>query len=101
MNLSELKHEIWKDKRVKEIGLKKSEVKILVDVFIEHIRLAILKHGVVKLQGLFTIKVKRAKGRKMKNLTGETIKLNDYNKLNFSLSEKTRKVLKQYEETNE
>lgn len=99
MNLSKLIHEIWKDDRVQELGIRKGEVKILVNVFLDHILKSLLNHGIVKLQGLFTLKIKKAKGRKIRNpQTGEIMYCHDYNKLNIAPSKRLEDGLKNYVE---
>lgn len=91
MNLSKLIHEIWKDSRIKALRLRKDEVEIIMEVFLEHIGRGILQHGVVKLRGLFTIDVRTAKGRKIRNpSTGETMFSKDYRKLGLKPSKKLK-----------
>lgn len=96
MNLSKLIHEVWKDERTKELRLRKDEIEILVDVFLDQISKGILKYGVVKLRGLFTIDVRTAKGRKIRNpSTGEPMYSKDYNKLGLKPSKKLKDDMKQ------
>lgn len=91
MNLAKLIHEIWKDERTRELRIRKDEVAILMDVFIDHIGQGILKYGVVKLRGLFTIDVREAKGRRIRNpSTGETMYSKDYFKLGLKPSKKIK-----------
>lgn len=98
MKLSRLIHEVWKDKRTKELRLRKDEVKILVDVVLDHILEGLLTYGKVKLQGLFTLSIKRAKGRRIANpQTGEEMFSNDYNKLKLEPSKRLKDGLKDYE----
>lgn len=97
MKLSKLIHEVWKDPRTKELRLRKDEVKILVNVVIDQILKGLLTHGIVKLQGLFTLKVKKAKGRKIRNpQTKEIMYSNDYNKINLEPSKRLSEGLKEY-----
>lgn len=96
MNLSKLIHEIWKDERTKELRLRKDEIEILVEVFLDQISKGILKHGMVKLRGLFTIDVRTAKGRKIRNpSTGEPMYSKDYNKLGLKPSKRLKEDMKQ------
>lgn len=95
MNLSKLVHEIWKDSRTKALRLRKDEVEILVDVFLDHIGRGILKHGAVKLRGLFTVDLRKAKGRKIRNpSTGEIMFSSDYQKLGLKPSKKLKDGMK-------
>lgn len=95
MNLSKLIHEVWKDDRTRELRLRKDEVKILAEVFIDHIGNGLLKHGVVKLQGLFTLEIRQAKGRRIKNpQTGEHMFSSDYHKIGIKPSKKIKDGLK-------
>lgn len=95
MNLSELIHAVWKDKRVSDKNLRKDEVKVVVEVFVDHIVKALLAYGKVKIQGLFTIDVRKAKGRKIANpQTGEHMYSKDYYKLGLEPSKKVKEGLK-------
>ena len=67
MKLSELIHEVWKDKRVRELKIRKSEVEVVVKVFVDHIVKSLLLYGKVKMQGLFTLDVRKIRGRKIGN----------------------------------
>ena len=97
MNLSELKNAVHKDKRIKELRLRKDEVKIIVDVVIDHMLKGLLDYGKLKLQGLFTLDIRRAKGRKIANpQTGEHMYSNDYNKVGIEPSKALREGLKDY-----
>ena len=98
MNLSQLKKAVHKDPRVKEMRLRQDEVKIVVDVIIDHIVSGLLKYGVVKLRGLFTLRIREAKGRKIANpQTGEEMYIDDYNKINLEPSKRLKDGLKNYE----
>lgn len=91
LNLSQLKSAVHKDERIKEMKLLKSEVKIIVDVIIDHIGKGLLRYGVLKLQGLFTLDVRKAKGRKIANpQTGEKMYSKDYYKIGIKPSKKIK-----------
>lgn len=91
MNLSQLKSAVHKDPRIKELRLRKDEVKIIVDVIIEHMRNGLLNYGKLKLQGLFTLKTKKAKGRKISNpKSGEHMYSQDYYKVKLEPSKKLK-----------
>ena len=95
MNLSKLIYEIRKDERTKSLRLRKDEIEILVEVFLEQIAKGILKHGVVKLRGLFTVDIRTAKGRKIRNpSTGEVMYSRDYTKLGLKPSAKLKAEMK-------
>lgn len=97
MKLSELIHEIWSDPRTRELRLRKDEVKIIVNVVIDKILEGLLKHGKVKLQDLFTLKIREAKGRKIRNpQTKEIMYSKDYNKVNLEPSKRLKEGLKNY-----
>jgi nucleoid DNA-binding protein len=82
LKLSKLIHEVWEDERTRELRLRKDEVKILVNVMIDHIVKGLLKHGEVKLRGLFTLDVREIKGRKIRNpQTKEEMYIDDYYKV--------------------
>ncbi|QPK89744.1 HU family DNA-binding protein [Bacillus velezensis] len=96
MNLSKLIDAVHKDNRIRRLGIRKDEVKILAEVLIDHIGIGLLSHGIVKLRGLLTLKVKRAKGRKIQNpQTGEKMFSKDYNKVVIIPSKKIKNQLKQ------
>lgn len=95
MNLSKLIHEVWQDQRTREMRLRKDEVKTLVEVLIDHIIKGLLDHGKVKIKGLFTLKVRKAKGRKISNpRTGEHMFINDYFKVGIDASKRLKEELK-------
>lgn len=56
---------MWKDKRIRELRLRKSEVGVVIKVFVDHVVEALLMHGKVKMQGLFTLDVRKIKGRRI------------------------------------
>ena len=97
MKLSKLIHEVWKDERVKKLGLRKGEVRILVNVVIDQILKGLLTHGKIKLLGLFTLDIRKAKGRKIAHpQTGEEMYSNDYYKIGIGQSKRLREGLKKY-----
>ena len=99
MKLSKLIHEVWKDERVRKLGLRKREVAVVVNVVIDQILKGLLSYGNVKLLGLFTIKIKKAKGRKIAHpRTGEEMYSNDYYKVNIEPSKRLKDGLKDYKE---
>lgn len=97
MKLSNLIHEVWKDERVKALRIRKSEVRILAEVFLDHIGKGLLKYGVVKLHGLFTLEVRKAKGRKIRNPQNKKeMYIDDYHKLGVIPSKNIKQGLKEY-----
>ena len=91
MKLSELKHRVWKDERIKDLRLRKDEIKLIIDVVLEYILKGLLEDKLIKLKGLFTLDVRKAKGRKISNpQTGEHMHSEDYYKVGITYS----KVLK-------
>lgn len=104
MNLSKLVHRVWKNERVQETKINKSDVRIIVNVMVDEIVKALLEHKKLKMQGLFTLKIRTAKGRKIKNpRTHETMEINDYLKVGIEPSKALRdglKKLKQKEDGN-
>lgn len=97
MNLSKLIHEVWKDKRVKDLGIRKSEVKTIMKVAIDHIVKGLLQHGKLKIMGLFTLTIKEAKGRRIRNpQTGEPMRSKDYNKIKIEPSNRLKDGLKKF-----
>jgi nucleoid DNA-binding protein len=97
LNLSQLKNAVHKDERIKELRLRKDEVKIIVDVVIDHMLIGLLKNGLLKLQGLFTLDIRKAKGRKIANpQTGEHMYSKDYFKVGVEPSKRLKDGLKNY-----
>lgn len=97
MNLSQLKSVVHKDPRIKELRLRKDEVKIIVDVVIDHMFKGLLQYGILKLQSLFTLDIREAKGRKIANpQTGEHMYSKDYNKIGIEPSKRLKDGLKNY-----
>lgn len=98
MNLSDLISAVHKDKRVKDLGIRKHEVKILTEVFIDLIGKGLISYGIVKLQGLFTLDIRKAKGRNIANpQTGEHMKSKDYYKIGIKPSKKVKEGLSNLE----
>ena len=96
--MSELKHSVWEDERVRKMGIRKGEIKIIVDVVIEKIVEGLFIYGCVKLKGLFTLEIRRAKGRRITNpQTGKEMHSKDYNKIGIIPSEKVKSGLKNFE----
>ena len=96
MKLSELIHNVWKDERTRKLGIRKSEVAILVKVVIDHILEGLLNNKKIKIQGLFTLSLRKAKGRKIRNPhTKEAMHINDYYKVNIKPSERLKKGLEE------
>lgn len=96
MKLKELIHAIWKDERIRELGIRKSDVDKIVKVTIEQIVENLFKHNVVKLRGLFTIRLKKANGRKVKHpVSGEIVKVDDYYKLDIKPSKNVKDKLEE------
>jgi nucleoid DNA-binding protein len=97
LNLSQLKNAVHKDVRVKELRLRKDEVKILVDVVVDHMFAGLLRYGKLKLQSLFTLEIREAKGRKIRNpRTKEIMYSKDYNKVGIEPSKRLKDGLKKY-----
>lgn len=98
LNLSDLISAVHKDKRVKELRLRKDEVKILTEVFIDHIGKGLLSYGIVKLQGLFTLDIRKAKGRKIANpQSGKHMYSKDYYKIGVKPSKNIKEGLNNLE----
>lgn len=97
MKLSKLIHEVWKDPRTRELRLRKDEVKIIVTVVIDKIFESLMTFGIVKLQNLFTLDVRKAKGRRIANpQTGEEMYSSDYYKVGIEPSKRLHDGLKKY-----
>jgi nucleoid DNA-binding protein len=99
LNLSKLIHAVWKDERIREIRLRKDEVKLVVEVLIDHIKDGLLKYGKVKMKGLFTLDIRKAKGRKIRNpQTGEAMFSKDYYKVGLEPSKDLKEGLEKLRE---
>jgi nucleoid DNA-binding protein len=95
VKLSNLIHEVWKDERIREIRLRKDEVKLVIEVMIDHIVDGLLKYGEVKMKGLFTLDIRKAKGRKIANpQNGEHMLIDDYYKVGVEPSKRLKNGLK-------
>lgn len=87
LNLSKLIKKVSKDKRIKDMGIRQYEVKVVIKVFIELLLKSLLTYGVVKIQGLFTLNIRKAKGRKIANpQSGEHMYSKDYYKVGIEPS---------------
>ncbi|AZU98948.1 hypothetical protein pW2_116 [Bacillus phage pW2] len=95
MNLSDLIHEVWKDERVKKLKIRKSEVRVVVKVAIEHMVNGLIKNGKLMLTNLFTLDIRKIKGRKIRSVkTGEYMHSKDYYKVGLEPSQKLKNELK-------
>lgn len=93
--MTELTKAVFNDERVKELGMRGHEVKVLVRVVLEHMGKGLIEHGKIKLQGLFSMEIRGAKGRRIANpQTGEEMFSKDYNKLNVEPSKKLKDEMK-------
>ena len=96
MTLSELIHAVWKDERVRKLGLRKDEVGVVIKVFKDHIVQGLLKNRLIKIQGLFTLDIRKAKGRKIRNpQTGEEMYSKDYYKVGLEPSKEIKDGLEE------
>lgn len=94
LNLSELIKKVSKDKRIKDMGIRQYEVKVIVKVFVELLLKSLLTYGVVKIQGLFTLNIRKAKGRKIANpQSGEHMYSKDYYKVGIEPSKNLKEGL--------
>lgn len=99
MNLSKLVHEVWKDPRTRAMRLRKDEVRILVEVVIDRIVEGLLTYGRVKLQNLFTLDIRKAKGRNIAHpQTGQPMEIDDYYKVGVEPSKRLKNGLKELRE---
>jgi nucleoid DNA-binding protein len=94
LNLSELIKKVSKDKRIKDMGIRQYEVKVIIKVFIELLLKSLLTYGVVKIQGLFTLNIRKAKGRKIANpQSGKHMYSKDYYKVGIEPSKNLKEGL--------
>lgn len=101
MNLSKLIHEVWKDERVRAIRLRKDEVKLVIEVLIDLIVKGLIKNGKVKMKGLFTLDIRKAKGRKIRNpQTGKPMYSEDYFKVGLTPSKSLKEGLEKLRDSD-
>jgi len=90
---------VWKDERIREVRIRKSEVKLVIEVLIDHIVKGLLENKKVKLKGLFTLNIRKAKGRKISNpKTGEIMFSKDYYKVGIEPSKNLKEGLEKLRE---
>lgn len=93
--LSFLMDKVWKDDRVKELGIRKSEVKTIIKVFVEVLGDTLLELGKVKIRGLFTLQIRKIKGRRIRNLhTDEEMYSSDSHRIGVIPSKDMKEKLK-------
>lgn len=99
MNLSKLIKKVSKDKRIKEMGIRQYEVDLVIKVFVETLLTTFLTYGKVKIQGLFSLSIRRAKGRRIRNpQTKEIMYSSDYYKVKLEPSKKLKEGLREFKE---
>lgn len=95
MNLSKIIHEVWKDERTRELKIRKSEVELVIKVLIEVMVKNLMIYRKLKMQGLFTLDIRKVKGRKIGHpQTGEHMMIDDYYKVGLEPSKKIKEELK-------
>lgn len=93
MKLSNLIHQVWKDERTRslDVRLRKDEIKIIVQVTLDHIGKSLVKYGILKLQGLFTLEMRNVKGRKIKHpVTKKETYTKDFKRIGVKPSKKLK-----------
>lgn len=86
---------VWRDTRVSSVGFRKWEVKLIIEVFLDKVLESLLMNHKVKLQGFGTLKIKKAKGKRIKNLnTHKLMNIKDYYKVNIEPSKKLKDGMK-------
>lgn len=95
MKLSKIIHNTWQDERVKELKIKKGDVKIICVAFLDSVFEALVDTGEAKLTSLFSLKLKRSKGRKIRNIsTKETMVTKDFYRVSVEPSKALEEELK-------
>ncbi|UUV46950.1 DNA-binding protein HU [Bacillus phage vB_BanS-Thrax5] len=95
MNLTDLIHEVWKDERVRKLKIRKSEVRVVVKVAIEHMVKGLINNGKLMLTNLFTLDIRKISGRKIMNIkTGKHMQSKGYYKVGLEPSQKLKNELK-------
>lgn len=94
MNLSELIHQVWKDERTREAGIRKDQVSLIFEVLSDHIVGAIISYGQVRLRNLFTIQTRLSEGRRIAHpQTGEPMESRDHYRINIRPSKRLKEGL--------
>lgn len=95
MNLSELIHKIWEDEEIRKRKIRKSDVEIIMKSFVRIAVSSLFKYGQLKMQGLFTLGIKRIKGRTIGHpQTKEEMEIDDYYKVTLKPSKAIKDRLK-------
>lgn len=95
MNLSRLIDSVWRDARISSVGFRKWEVKLIIEVFLDKIVESLLMNNRVKLQGFATLKVKKAKGKMIRNpKTRKLMNIKDYYKVCIEPSKRLKDGMK-------
>lgn len=99
MNLTELIHKVSKDERTRELRLRQDEVKIITLVILDHIGKSLLEYGSLKLRGLFTLEIRKIRGRRIANpQTGEEMYSSDSHRIGVIPSNDMKLKLKEYKQ---
>ena len=94
MKFSDLIHKVWKDERVRELRIRKGEVKLILEVALEKMIEALLNKQHIKLWNFGTLSVKKVKGRRIANpITKEHMFINDYYRIHIEPSKRLKNVL--------
>lgn len=86
---------MWQDERIQELGIKKKEVELLMSVLSDKIATGLVDKKKIKIKGLFTLGVRKVKGRKIAHpQTHEPMYIDDYYRLHVSPSKNLKEQLK-------
>lgn len=95
MNLTEIIHKVWEDRRVRELRTRKDEVETVLKVFVDVVRTEIVKGTKIKLHRLFSLSIKKNKKRRIMNpQTKKHMYTKDYYKVHIEPSKNLKDALK-------
>ena len=98
MRYGELISATHKDARLRERRINKDITKLVISVFVEKMFEALITDGKVAIKNLFTLNVKKNKGKRILDLnTKEHRMTNDYYRIVVTPSERIKENLKEKE----
>lgn len=96
MRLTQIVREVRKDPRIKEKFITNAQIELVIKVFIEKIKEALIKDGEAKIYNLFTLQFRRSKGRKIKTINKKEMMTADYIRIGVKPSKDLRDIMRRY-----
>lgn len=96
MKLTDIAKEVRRDPRAKELFISQRQVDLVIRLFVEKVKVALLNEGEAKIHELFTLQFKKNKGRRIKSFNNKEIQTDDFTRIIVRPSRELKKIMKDY-----